>query len=90
MKKDIKNALNEKMQVKLPETLNKENILSELENTENNIIEMQKKKKLLSQTKTTRFLQRRTQAHSPRITVFSVVDTSTPQTVSLSFRANSR
>ena len=43
MKKDIKNALNEKMQVKLPETLNKENILSELENTENNIIEMPKK-----------------------------------------------
>ena len=46
MKKDIKNALNEKMQVKLPETLNKENILSELENTENNIIEMPKKKNM--------------------------------------------
>ncbi|MBR5247214.1 MAG: beta-propeller domain-containing protein [Clostridia bacterium] len=45
MKKDVKNALNEKMQVKLPETLNKENILSELENKENNIIEMPKKNK---------------------------------------------
>ena len=31
MKKDIKNALDEKMQVKLPENLNKENILSELD-----------------------------------------------------------
>ncbi len=46
MKKDIKNALNEKMQVKLPETLNKENILSELKNTESNIIEMPKKKNM--------------------------------------------
>ena len=38
MKKDIKNALDEKMQVKLPETLSKENILSELDNTETNIV----------------------------------------------------
>lgn len=44
MKKDIKNALNEKLQVQLPETLNKENILSELDDTETNIIEMPKKK----------------------------------------------
>ncbi len=44
MKKDIKNALDEKMQVKLPENLDKENILSELENTETNVIEMPKKK----------------------------------------------
>ena len=39
MKKDIINALDEKMQVKLPENLNKENILSELDNAETNIIE---------------------------------------------------
>ena len=38
MKKDIKNALDEKMQVKLPENLNKENILSELDNAESSII----------------------------------------------------
>ena len=44
MKKDIINALDEKMQVKLPENLNKENILSELDNAETNIIEMPKKK----------------------------------------------
>ena len=46
MKKDVKNALNEKMQVKLPETLNKENILSEIETQEANIIEMPKKKNM--------------------------------------------
>ena len=46
MKKDIKNALDEKMQVKLPETLNKENILSELDNTETKIIQMPKKKNM--------------------------------------------
>lgn len=46
MKKDIKNALDEKMQVKLPENLNKENILSELDNAETNIIEMPKKKNM--------------------------------------------
>lgn len=46
MKKDIKNALNEKLQVRLPETLNKENILSELDDTETNIIEMPKKKNM--------------------------------------------
>ncbi len=44
MKKDIINALDEKMQVKLPETLNKENILSELDSTETNVVEMPKKK----------------------------------------------
>ncbi len=43
MKKDIINALDEKMQVKLPETLNKENILSELDSTETNITPMPKK-----------------------------------------------
>lgn len=46
MKKDIKNALDEKMQVKLPETLNKEIILSELDNTETKIIQMPKKKNM--------------------------------------------
>ena len=46
MKKDIINALDEKMQVKLPENLNKENILSELDNAETNIIEMPKKKNM--------------------------------------------
>ncbi len=44
MKKDIKNVLDEKMQVKLPETLNKENILSELDNAKTNITPMPKKK----------------------------------------------
>ncbi len=44
MKKDIKNVLDEKMQVKLPETLNKENILSELDDAETNITPMPKKK----------------------------------------------
>ncbi len=46
MKKDIKNTLNEKMQVKLPEALNKENILSELDNTETKIVKMPKKKNM--------------------------------------------
>ncbi len=46
MKKDIKNALNEKMQVELPEALNKENMLSELETQETNIVEMPKKKNM--------------------------------------------
>ena len=54
MKKDIKNTLNEKMQVKLPEALNKENILSELDNTETKIVKMpKKKKKYLSSSKKT-------------------------------------
>ena len=44
MNKKIKNALNEKMQVKLPETLNKENILAELDVAETKVIEMPKKK----------------------------------------------
>ena len=46
MKKDIQNTLNEKMQVKLPEALNKENILSELDNTETKIVKMPKKKNM--------------------------------------------
>ena len=46
MKKDIINALDEKMRVKLPENLNKDNILSELDNTEANIVEMPKKKNM--------------------------------------------
>ncbi len=44
MNKKIKNALNDKMQVKLPENLSAENILAELPKTEENIIEMPKKK----------------------------------------------
>ncbi len=44
MSKRIKNALNDKMQVKLPDTLNAENILSKLPEKEEKIIEMPRKK----------------------------------------------
>lgn len=44
MSKKMKNALNEKMQVKLPEALNKENILAELDVTETKAVKRLKKK----------------------------------------------
>jgi hypothetical protein len=72
MKKDIKNALNEKMQVKLPETLNKENILSELENTENNIIEMPKKKNMAKKQHQFYYIQQMIKNHKETLKISTV------------------
>ncbi len=44
MKKDIKNALDEKLQVKLPESLSKENIIADIQNSKTEIMDMPKKK----------------------------------------------